>query len=332
MTITYITRAELNQFINATGNFDTSVRNALITSLEHQGVYDPLNNGMKAWFETDTSYAGGPVSPIVQVLDVKNSTTVQTDATLKGIIMDDAGGNHLFVTDLPNAHNNVFVAMGTGGDTVNLFDSGNDTVYGGSGNDAIGGGVGNSSLFGGAGDDSIYGGSGHDTLDGGAGDDYLQAGTGQQTLLGGAGNDTLRDISGGHDVLDGGGGSGSDTLFGVQGDVLQDKGNKSSANVFWVNANTNDPTASSTLIGGAGNDQFHIETHQGNDTVIGGGGNDILGFAGRNTTTDIGPGGLTYDATTKTYTLTFTDNQKISIQGVSDLYFAGDGQTIHLTY
>src|SRR5579859_6181344 len=185
MTITYLTKTELSTgpYVNWTADFDASVKSAFFASLEATGVYDSgAEDGKKAWVEYGT-YAGGAVPPVVQILDVQNSTTVQTDATLKGIIMDDAGGNQLYVTDTPNAGNNVFVAMGAGSDSVNLFDSSNDTVYGGSGNDTIGGGVGASSLFGGDGNDGLYGGSGNSTLDGGNGDDYLQAGSGTQSLI-----------------------------------------------------------------------------------------------------------------------------------------------------
>ncbi len=41
------------------------------------------------------------MAPTIQILDVSSSTTVQTTPNLKAIIMDDAGGKHLNVTDTP---------------------------------------------------------------------------------------------------------------------------------------------------------------------------------------------------------------------------------------
>src|SRR5262249_36903580 len=152
-------------------------RGALFNSLYDSHVYDPgaPDDGKRAWVQTGT-YAGGAVSPVIQVLEVTNSTTVKTDATLKAIIMDDAGAHILTATARPNASNSIFVAMGNGGDTVALQDGGNDTVYGGTGAD------------------SIRGGSGSDTLIGGAGNDTIVAGTGaHQLLIGGDGDDVLRD-------------------------------------------------------------------------------------------------------------------------------------------
>jgi len=336
MAVTYLTKTELsNGNLGSVNwaNFDPSVKSAFFASLEQTGVYDPgAEDGKKAWIEYGP-FAGGSLSPIVQILDIANaspsSTTVVTDATLKGIIMDDAGGNQLFVTDAPNAHNNVFIAMGTGSDSVNLWDSGNDTVYGGAGSDTIGGGVGNSSLFGGDGNDGIYGGSGNSTLDGGANDDYLQAGTGVQSLVGGAGNDYIDALSNagatGNDTLSGG--TGSDTMFGVQGDSFVDSSSAGEKNFFWLSGGTPGGPGS-TLQGGAGDDEFHIESKLGNDTIIGGGGNDVAGFKDRSFTSDVQQ--LHFDAGTSTYTLTFHDNQQITIQGVSDLYFTD--QVVHLTY
>ncbi|CCD92757.1 Hemolysin-type calcium-binding region protein [Bradyrhizobium sp. ORS 375] len=250
MTVSYLTKTELNGDLTASGHFDPSVQAALISSLESTGVYTPgAEDGKKAWVESG-AYSGGSVPPIVQILEVSNSTTVQTSSTLKAIIMDDAGGNQLYVTDSQNAHNGIFIAMGTGADSVNLFDSGNDTVYGGAGADVIGGGAGNSYLYGGDGNDSIYGGSGSDTLVGGAGDNFLQAGTGAHQLLqaGGSGNNTLRDVSSGTSTLVAG--TGNDTLWGYGND---------------------------TLIGGSG----HSELHGGNNSLVisgsGAGGWNILG-------------------------------------------------------
>ena len=321
MAVSYLTKTELGQFLHQSGNIEASVRSALIDSLEDSGVFhEGGKDPARGWFESG-HFPGGAAPPTIQILDVSSSTTVQTTPNLKAIIMDDAGGMHLNVTDTPNAHNDVFIAMGEGSDSVNLFDSGNDTVYGGSGHDMIGGGnaTGNSSLFGGDGNDSIYGGSGSDTLDGGAGNDYLQAGTGAQSLVGGAGNDLLKDLtSSGHSTLSGG--SGNDTLVGGQGDFLQGDDGQ---DVFWLHGGA--PGANSTLQGGNGNDTFHIQTHTGNDTIIGGNGNDTVDFANRSFY-DVAK--IDVDASTSTYTLHFNDNQTVSVTGVENLHFTD--QDVHL--
>jgi Ca2+-binding RTX toxin-like protein len=318
MAVTYLTKNELGHFLHQSGNIEASVRSALINSLEDSGVFeDGGKDGTRGWFQSGP-FHGGAVAPTIQILDVSSSTTVQTTPNLKAIIMDDAGGKHLNVTDTPNAHNDVFIAMGEGSDSVNLFDGGNDTVYGGSGDDAIHGGSGNSSLFGGDGNDSIYGGSGNDTLDGGAGDDYLQAGTGAQSLVGGAGNDLLKDLTSGHSTLSGG--SGNDTLVGGQGDYLQGGDGRDE---FWLHGGA--PGANSTLQGGNGDDTFHIQTHTGNDTIIGGNGNDSVDFEHRSFS-DVAK--IDVDASTNTYTLHFSDNQTISVTGVEDLHFTD--QSVHL--
>ncbi|KYK44321.1 calcium-binding protein [Bradyrhizobium liaoningense] len=314
MAISYLTKTELDQFLHHNGNhIEASVRSALIDSLERSGVYsDHPGDTSKAAFQSGPF--GGAVPAGVQILDITQSTTVETTPNLKAIILDDAGGKTL---DVIGGHNDVFIAMGKGSDSVNLYDYGNDTVYGGSGNDAIRGGHGNSSLFGGAGNDSIYGGSGNDTLDGGSGNDYLEAGTGAQVLEGGSGNDILRDLSSGHSTLIGG--DGNDTLIGVQGDVFAGgDGN----DVFWVYGESG---ANSTLQGGNGNDTFHLQTHTGNDTIIGGAGSDTVDFADRSsfdvTKVDV-------DEKTNSYTLHFGDSQTVVVSGVEYLHFT-DGD-VHL--
>ncbi|MEZ2142830.1 calcium-binding protein [Bradyrhizobium sp. DN5] len=287
----------------------------MIDSLEQSGVFsDDPGDASRAWFESG-SFSGGSVPPVVNVLDVSQSTTVETTPNLKAIILDDAGGKTL---DVIGGDNDVFVAMGKGSDSVNLYDSGDDTVYGGSGNDAIHGGHGNSSLFGGAGNDSIYGGTGNDTLTGGTGNDRLEAGSGAQLLEGDGGNDFLKDLASGHSTLSGG--DGNDTLVGAQGDVFQGGDGK---DVFWVYGGG--AAANSTLQGGSGDDTFHVQTHTGNDTIVGGTGTDTVDFANRSffdvTKIDV-------DAKTSTYTLHFSDNQTVAVSGVEDFHFTD--QDVHL--
>jgi Ca2+-binding RTX toxin-like protein len=314
MAVNYLTQTELGQFLNQGGNIDPSVRSALFHSLEQSGVFQ--NDDSRVWFESGP-FAGGAVPPTIQLLDVSSSTSVETNPALKGIILDDHGGKTLDVT---GGHNDVFVAMGNGSDTVNLHDSGNDTVYGGSGNDVISGGHGNSSLVGGDGNDTITGGSGNDTLDGGSGNDALVAASGAaQSLIGGDGNDLLLQLGQvGHSTLSGG--NGNDTIQGVQGDQF-DGG--SGNDQIWLHAGA--AGANSTLQGGDGNDTFHIATHTGNDTILGGSGNDTVDFTDRSffdvTKIDV-------DANTSTFTLHFSDNQTVAVSGVEDLHFTD--QDVHL--
>ncbi len=93
---------------------------------------------------------------------------------------------------------------GMGGDDIlyaGLGVADADTVYGGDGNDVLYGYGGADYLTGDAGNDTLYGGIGSDTLDGGVGIDKLDAGRGNDVLL-------LSDFNG--DMVSGG--KGYDTL------------------------------------------------------------------------------------------------------------------------
>jgi len=234
---------------------------------------------------------------------------------------------------------------GFGGDQVNgnagAGTTGHSELHGGdmsvvNSNSAAGGfnilgsgstGAGNGdALNGGAGNDSMFGGGGADTLTAGSGNQSLFAGTGaHQSLMGGSGTDLLQDFSShGTDTLTAGAGTGTQTLFGVQGDTFTSAANANGNNVFWVEAGSG---AGSSLTGGSGNDTFHIETKVGNDTITGGGGTDTVGFGGRSEG-DIAS--LTGSA--GNLELTFNDGQKIDMQGVSELFFGNDGQTVILPH
>jgi Ca2+-binding RTX toxin-like protein len=359
MAVSYLTKTELGHFLQHNGNIEASVKSALFASLEQSGVFqDDGGDGTRAWFESGP-FPGGAVPPTIQVLDVSNSTSVETNPNLKAIILDDSGSAKLNVT---GGDNNVFVAAGNGPDTINLFDSGNDTVYGGGGNDVIHAGQGDDSLVGGAGNDSLYGGTGNDTLDGGAGNDVIHAGqgndslvggagsdsiyggTGNDTLVGGAGNDLLvsgaaageaSHLFGGSQVASAGndvpatsvsghstllGGAGNDTLVGAQGDVL--KGGAGN-DQFWLLGGASN--ANSTLQGGSGNDDFHIQSNTGNDTIIGGGGNDTVSFADRSFS-DVTKIDVNQNA--DTYTLHFNNNQTVTVSGVENLHFTDQNVTL----
>lgn len=269
MTVYYATKTDLGAG-SALTNLDPTVRSALFSSLYDSAVYDPgAEDGKRAWVQEGT-YAGGAVSPIIQVLEVANSTTVKTDATLKAIIMDDAGGHQLKVTSASGATNSVFVTMGNGGDTVNLLDGGNDTVYGGTGNDAIYGGSGSATLNGGAGNDTLVAGTGaHQLLLGGDGDDILRDQlSGSSTLVGGAGNDSLQGF--GADTLIGG--VGHDTLRGGINSLLESGSDSSGYNILY--SGSKQAGDANQLYGGAGADTLY--GGGGADSLYGGTGSDSL--------------------------------------------------------
>jgi Ca2+-binding RTX toxin-like protein len=342
MTIGYLTKTELGHE-DGVKHLDPAVKSALFQALYTDLIYNPgKDDGTTASFQEDLNQPD--FSPTVQILELDTSATVHTNPSLKAIIMDDAGKDGTATQlNVAGGDNSIFVAMGNAGDTVRLFDSGNDTVYGGRGNDLIDASqsTGDDSLVGGGGNDTIWGGKGHDTLVGGAGRDELHSGSvsggynilrgegGGDTLYGGAGADSLYGGAG-HDLLVAGTGSGqllqgnggNDTLIGQQGDILKDTG---SHNQFWL-YNASDSLATSTLQGGAGNDTFHIETNIGNDTITGGGGHDVVYFDKQSYTDLSGP--ITKDPGGG-YTLSFTNGQQISVSGISELHFS-DNHTVTL--
>jgi Ca2+-binding RTX toxin-like protein len=314
---------------------DPAVQSALFTSLNNQHVYNPSNPLQTAWVQ-EGAYPGGQPAPNIQILETTNTTSLTKEPALHAIIMNDAGGpGHEL--DVTGGAANLFVAMGTGGDTLKLFDSGNDTVYGGAGNDSIYGGTGHDILRGGGGNNQLhsgstaggysvlYGGSGADTLYGGGGADSLYGGAGQNTLIAGMGQHQLLQAGSGSTLLEhtlaGSGGTdtligsaGNDTLMGHQGDFLKDTGPVGSQ--FWLSGSG---TGNSTLQGGKGSDTFHIETNTGNDTIIGGGGSgqDTVNFDHRafSDLASIQINGAS------SYTLNFKDGQHVSVTGISDMHF-----------
>lgn len=189
--VNYVTKAELGHDPGVK-HLDPAVRAALFSALENDGVYDVPKE--RAWFEKG-DYPGGATSPVVQILETTDSTSVVTDPTLKAIIMNDRGGPGHDL-DVSGGKNDEFIALGNGGDALTLSDQGNDTVYGGKGDDWIDASAskGNDSIVGGGGSDTIWGGTGNDTLRGGAGKDELHSGStpgGYNVLYGGTGADTL---------------------------------------------------------------------------------------------------------------------------------------------
>lgn len=343
MAVSYLTKTELGEFFHSNGNIEAGVRSALIDSLEQSGVFNDDDNSARGWLQSGP-FPGGEVPPVVQILGVSHSTNVETNPNLKAIVLDDDSAR----LDVTGGDNDVFVGAGRGDDTINLHGSGNDTVYGGSGNDVIRASEGDNLLFGGAGNDSIYGGSGNDTLDGGAGNDLLVSGgalaagaggdariaSADDSAFGAAGRGHGHHHGGGHDGGghghdDGGhgggggeieghstliGGAGNDTLVGVQGDVLQGGSGDDHFTLL-----SGDGNASSTLYGGGGDDTFRIEARSGSDTIFGGNGNDTAEFVGRSFF-DVAK--IDVDASTSTYTLHFSDEQTVAVNGVEELHFS----------
>lgn len=338
MAVSYLTKTELGEFLHNNGNIEAGVRSALIDSLEQSGVFNEGDNSARGWLESGP-FAGGAVPPVVQILDVSNSTSVQTNPNLKAIVLDD----HSARLNVTGGDNDIFVAAGRGNDTINLRDSGDDTVYGGGGNDVIRGGHGDSSLFGGAGNDSIYGGTGNDTLDGGAGNDLLVSGALAAGGGGGGGNARVAsaddsafgdndrglgrdggrgdDRGGGRgDDRDGGRGDGhgggrGDDHGGGRGDHHgggrgDDHGGGHGHGGGGNNGGNNDVEGHSTLIGGAGNDT--LVGVQG-DVMQGGAGNDHfrLSGGGHGNSTLEGGGG--------------NDTFRIESHSGSDTIFGGNG-------
>ncbi|GAB1715464.1 MAG: hemolysin-type calcium-binding region [Nitrobacter sp.] len=267
MAVSYLTKTELDHFVQHNGNIEAGVRSALIDSLEQSGVFHDTEDGTRGWLESGP-FHGGAVPPVVQILDVSQSTSVQTNPNLKAIILDDHSGR----LDVTGGDNNIFVAAGKGSDTINLHDSGNDTVYGGSGNDVIRGGHGDSSLFGGAGNDSIFGGTGNDTLDGGSGNDYLVSGAALASGTGGRAPDAN---AGGHQRV----ASADDQVFGRGHGGDQDRGDDHWGGRGHGNGQGGghgDNHGGGQGPGDHGGGQGSGGAMEGHSTLIGGAGNDTL--------------------------------------------------------
>ena len=287
MTISYMTKAELDTNLG-TANIDASVKADVLNYLTTAGVYPAADPSKEAWVQQGTYTS--PTASIVQVLDITTSGTfsVNTDPALSAIILQTPGPSQLFVTDDGTHFNNVYVALGTGADSVNLFDGGNDTVQGGNGGDVIGGGIGNDLLIGGTGNDSLYGGPGANTLIGGDGDNYIRvAGAHSLGEGGGSGNNLIEDLGGyagaGTSTLMAG--TGSDTIWGFGGDLVEGDSLAAGTGVSVLHGGTTSTVLSNSAAGtynilGSGstgplNGDSMVGGH-GADSLYGGGGQDTL--------------------------------------------------------
>ncbi len=210
--------------------------------------------------------------------------TIQGDAELQ----NSADPSSLIVlptnTALAFEPSNDNINAGDGDDLV-LGETGNDTISGGAGQDTVRGGLDNDSISGDDNDDSLSGGEGDDTITGDAGDDTLDGGADNDSILGGVGNDSI--IGGaGNDTINGG--DGNDSVDGGDGDDEITTGDGNDVVVDLLGDNIID--TSSTIVGGAPDDNDSVQSGAGNDSITTGDDNDTISAGDGNDTIDAGPG------------------------------------------
>lgn len=179
----------------------------------------------------------------------------------------------------------------------------NLTLVGGAGNDTLKGGDGIDTIYGGVGNDSLLGANNNDSVMGETGNDTLAAGPGNDTLNGGAGSDiyTFKDRTAVSvfTIFEGSDAGSVDTLdfSGVLNSGIVANLTTNAAMASYTNATVNGDSGSNTaaniekaiggaqaddltgnglgtnLVGGAGNDVFHVRNGV-SDTITGGDGTD----------------------------------------------------------
>lgn len=190
--------------------------------------------------------------------------------TVTGITFVDHGATQLDVSGASVSAPDLLLLAFQGKTTeaIQLFLTGDDTIFGSGAGDLLHGYDGNDKIIGRGGADKLFGDIGNDVLIGNGGDDKLQGGGGNDVLKGGPGNDTMSGDAG-NDILKGQGGddilhgrAGADVLLGLAGDdILKGEAGNDKA------------------IGGGGSDR--ILGGGGNDTLLGGNVSDyLLGGAG----------------------------------------------------
>ena len=202
------------------------------------------------------------------------SSVTETDAanaTVKVTTYRDDGSVVVSYAETDN------VIRGDGSGTPWHGNGGNDQFVGSDGADRFYGGTGNDSFFGGAGDDGFDGGAGNDTMDGGTGVDWMSGKLGDDLYIVDSPSDRVEELAGegidtvrasitlvlsnlSHEVenlmlLDGAG-----ALSGV-GNALANTiiGNESNNGIDGLGG-------ADTMIGGAGDDTYHVDN--GGDAVI----------------------------------------------------------------
>jgi Ca2+-binding RTX toxin-like protein len=88
-----------------------------------------------------------------------------------------------------------------------------ETLYGSQFNDTLTGNANWNTIYGNDGDDVIDGSAGWDTIRGGNGNDVIAGGSGRDTIFGEAGSDSFHLLDGEIATVDGGGGTGDDTVL-----------------------------------------------------------------------------------------------------------------------
>src|SRR5262245_52473724 len=174
-----------------------------------------------------------------------------SDDTLAGHLGDDLIYGNLGNDLIDGDAGNDTLYGGQGGDSISGSD-GNDIIYGNFGNDTISADSGNDTIFGGQGDDSIAGDSGNDLIYGNLGNDQIAGQDGSDTIFGGHGNDVLSGGDG-NDIIYGNfendvltGDAGNNTVYGGQGNDL----------IVELGGSTN----SDHLFGNLGADTFDFST------------------------------------------------------------------------
>lgn len=185
--------------------------------------------------DDDVIFAGPTAEGQSEMLDGGDGVDLLDTSEFAGdYVINLATGETNFATERFLAFEQL--RAGAGADTV-TGTAADNTIWGGGGDDWIKGDGGNDGLFGNGGADTLLGDDGDDYLAGNAGDDTIYGGAGFDRAYGGAGADILH--SGGAGRYSGGGGD--DVIHAGQTDALDTE----------------------TLLGGAGIDRLHVETHVG---------------------------------------------------------------------
>jgi Ca2+-binding RTX toxin-like protein len=232
-----------------------------------------------------TELAGEGIDTVVAgfSIDLRKAAFANVEnARLTGILATRIDGSDVANVLEGNSLSNTL--FGYGGDDVLRGYDGNDTLDGGDGNDSLYGDAGRDSLKGGAGNDRLDGGAGIDTLVGGLGDDsYVVDSTSDVvTELAGQGNDTVYYGVGGNADLSKYANvenlalisTGNWTIKGT--DVANDlRGSNAGANAvygyggndtLWGATDYTGQGIADTLIGGKGDDVYHL--FDPNDSVV----------------------------------------------------------------
>ncbi len=262
------------------------------------GTLTIVVDGTRVTYSSTLSITGIETSDLMPVAGVSSIHLHNAPAGANGpVIVDiiqDAGGDINGVAQSPAAD------TGDGNVFVEVLESDNDTINGGSGEDRLVGGIGDDVLTGGDGDDELIGSAGDDILRGANGDDVAFGGSGNDSLNGGPGNDTLSGNEGddffvgigGTDSIDGGAGNDTNSFQGIglgvsatvnadgTGTASYGTVNETFVGIENLTGSANDDIlravglADNVLQGLEGNDL--LEAGAGDDLLVGNSGNDIL--------------------------------------------------------